>query len=137
ANTRLEYDVTGLGLQVVSLGGSVSSTATTANATFSRVKYSESSKTSVLSLSDTLRFLQGRATGTYSLSWDLDRSYIVSQSVSASYLAQCCGLQVEYQQYNFPDLGFPVSADRRLNFGFVLAGLGTFSNFFGAFGGQP
>lgn len=137
ANTRLEYDVTGLGLQVVSLGGSVSSTATTANATFSRVKYSESSKTSVLSLSDTLRFLQGRATGTYSLSWDLERSYIVSQSVSASYLAQCCGLQVEFQQYNFPDLGFPVSADRRLNFGFVLAGLGTFSNFFGAFGGQP
>jgi LPS-assembly protein len=138
ANSRLEYDVTGLGLQVLSFGGSVSSTATSANATFSRVVYSPSSKTSVLAVSDTLRFLQGRATGTYSLSWDLERSYVVSQSVTGSYLAQCCGLQVEYQQYNFPDLiGFPVSADRRLNFGFVLAGLGTFSNFFGAFGGQP
>lgn len=137
ANSRLEYDVTGLGLQVLSFGGSVNNAATTANATFSRVNYSPTSKTSVLALSDTLRFLQGRATGTYSLSWDLERSYIVSQSVTASYLAQCCGLQLEYQQYNFPDLGFPVNADRRLNFGFVLAGLGTFSNFFGAFGGQP
>ena len=28
-----------------------------------------------------------------------------------------------------------LSADTRYNFGFVLAGLGTFSNFFGAFGG--
>ena len=51
-------------------------------------------------------------------------------------MAQCCGVQVEYQQFNFPDTaGFPLSSDRRINFGFVLAGLGTFSNFFGAFGG--
>ena len=138
ANSRLEYDVTGFGLQSVSLGGSVTSATTTANATFSRVVNPSGSTTSVLSMSDTMRFLQGRATGTYSLSWDLARSYIVSQTVNASYLAQCCGLQIEYQQYNFPDLvGFPVTADRRLNFGFILAGLGTFSNFFGAFGGQP
>jgi LPS-assembly protein len=138
ANSRLEYDVSGLGLQTVSLGGSVTSGAVTANATFSRVVYTPASKTTVLALSDTMRFLQGRATGTYSLSWDLARAYIVSQSLTASYLAQCCGLQVEYQQFNYPDLvGFPVTADRRLNFGFVLAGLGTFSNFFGAFGGQP
>jgi LPS-assembly protein len=137
ANSRLEYDVSGLGLQTVSLGGSLNSGAMTANATYSRVVYTPVSKTSVLAVSDTMRFLQGRATGTYSLTWDLERSYIQSQSVTASYLAQCCGLQVEFQQYNFPDFGFPVSADRRLNFGFVLAGLGTFSNFFGAFGGQP
>jgi LPS-assembly protein len=137
ANARLEYDVTGLGLQSVSLGGSATTGAMTANATLSRVVYSPSSRSSVLSLSDTMRFLEGRATGTYSLSWDLARSYAVSQSLMASYLAQCCGFQVEYQRYNFPDLGFPVTSDRRLNFGFVLAGLGTFSNFFGAFGGQP
>ena len=31
---------------------------------------------------------------------------------------------------------FTDPSDRRLNFAFVLAGLGTFSNFFGAFGGQ-
>jgi LPS-assembly protein len=132
ANGRLEYDVSGLGLQTVSLGGSVSSGAVTANATFSRVVYTSASKTTVLALSDTMRFLEGRATGTYSLSWDLARGYVVQQSISTSYLAQCCGVQLNYQQYNYPDLvGFPVNADRRLTFGFVLAGLGTFTNFFG------
>jgi hypothetical protein len=121
-----------LGLQTVSLGGSVSSGAVTANATFSRVVYTSASKTTVLALSDTMRFLEGRATGTYSLSWDLARGYVVQQSISTSYLAQCCGVQLNYQQYNYPDLvGFPVNADRRLTFGFVLAGLGTFTNFFG------
>ena len=29
-----------------------------------------------------------------------------------------------------------IPSDTRFNFGFILAGLGTFSNFFGAFGGQ-
>ena len=53
-----------------------------------------------------------------------------------SYMAQCCGFQVEYQQFNYPEsVGIPLPSDRRVNFGFVLAGLGTFSNFFGAFGG--
>ena len=50
-------------------------------------------------------------------------------------VAQCCGVQAEFQQFNYP-IGFPISADRRINFAFVLAGLGTFSNFFGAFGGR-
>jgi hypothetical protein len=76
--------------------------------------------------------------GSYSLSWDIGRGYIQSQTAQATYLAQCCGLQVEFQKFNYADVsGFPIPADRRFNFGFVLAGLGTFSNFFGAFGGQP
>ena len=138
ANARIEYDVSGLGLQTVSLGGSVGTTTTTANASYSRVVYSPTSMTHTLTLSDSMRFMDGRTTGSYSLSWDLARSYVVSQSLAGTYLAQCCGFTVEYQQYNYPDVvGFPLSADRRINFGFVLAGLGTFSNFFGAFGGQP
>jgi hypothetical protein len=38
------------------------------------------------------------------------------------------------QKYNYSS-GSPLPSDTRFNFGFVLAGLGTFSNFFGAFGG--
>ena len=90
-----------------------------------------------MSASTTLRWLDGRANGTYSLSWDIARSYVVSQSIVGSYLAQCCGLQVEFQRFNYPEgSGIPIASDTRFNFGFVLAGLGTFSNFFGAFGGQ-
>jgi hypothetical protein len=90
---------------------------------------------SFLSASVRAQAAQNRINGTYSLSWDIARGYVVSQGVVASYMAQCCGVQAEFQQFNYP-VGFPISADRRINFAFVLAGLGTFSNFFGAFGGR-
>ena len=52
-------------------------------------------------------------------------------------MAQCCGVQAEFQQFNYPTgFGLPISTDRRINVAFVLAGLGTFSNFFGAFVGR-
>ena len=53
----------------------------------------------------------------------------------ASYMAQCCGVQADFQTVNYPDNpAFPLRFDRRFNFSVVLAGLGTFSNFFGVFG---
>jgi hypothetical protein len=42
---------------------------------------------------------------------------------------------MEYQQFNFQQSISGVPQDRRFNIGFTLAGVGTFSNFFGAFGG--
>jgi hypothetical protein len=43
---------------------------------------------------------------------------------------------VQFQKFNYGiSSGLPLPSDKRLNFSFVLAGLGTFSNFFGAFGG--
>jgi LPS-assembly protein len=135
---RVEYDVSGRGLQAVTTGANLSFTTASMNLNYSHFRRDRSSSADdYLSSSANLRFLQNRATGTYSLSWDIARSYIVSQSVMASYMAQCCGLQVEYQTVNFPQTtGIPIPSDRRFNFGFVLSGLGTFSNFFGAFGGR-
>lgn len=73
----------------------------------------------------------------YSITRDMNRGYNVQQSIGWSYNAQCCGLAVDYQAFNYPELSalFPVSADRRINISFTLAGLGTFQNMFGAFGG--
>ena len=90
-----------------------------------------------MSYATTLNFLQGRAKGQYGLTWDIGRAGILSQSVGVAYLAQCCGLQAEFQKYKYPQSrpDFPLPSDRRFNVSFVLAGLGTFSNFFGAFGG--
>ena len=57
----------------------------------------------------------------------------MTQNVLGAYMAQCCGLQVEFQRMHLvQSIGIP--SDRRFNISFVLAGLGTFSNFFGAFG---
>ena len=83
-----------------------------------------------------MNFLQGRAKGTYSINWDIAGAGILSQSVGGTYLAQCCGIQVDFQKYRYPvaNPNFPIPSDRRFNVSFVLAGLGTFSNFFGALG---
>jgi hypothetical protein len=138
ANLRLEYDVTGNGLQVLSTGGTLNATAASMNVSFSRQRPSPSSQvTSYLGGSSSLRLLQGRVTGTYALNWDISRAYVVSQSMVGSYMAQCCGFQVEWQNFSYPaSAGIPLRADRRFNVSVVLAGLGSFSNFFGAFGGQ-
>ena len=84
-----------------------------------------------------LNMLEGRARGTYALTWDIGRAGILSQTVAVSYLAQCCGIQADFQKFKYPQASsaFPIPSDRRFNISFVLAGLGTFSNFFGAFGG--
>jgi LPS-assembly protein len=137
-NSRLEYDVTGNGLQLLSAGGGTQGPlgSVTFNYSWRHLNKSQPAD-NYLSTSSSVRLRNGRVTSTYGLSWDIGRSYVVSQTLLASYMAQCCGFQVEYQQFNYPvSVGIPLPSDRRFNFGFTLAGLGTFSNFFGAFGGS-
>ena len=104
---------------------------------FSRQRFDRSQPAnSFLSATTRTQLLENRVTASYAISWDISRSYVVSQGIIGSYMAQCCGIQGEFQQFNYPSgFGLPINADRRINFSFVLAGLGTFSNFFGAFGG--
>jgi lipopolysaccharide assembly outer membrane protein LptD (OstA) len=140
ANTRVEYDVNGNGLQNFSTGASVNSMAVSSNLTFSRSRPSRTSDvSSFLTGSTGLRLREGRVTSQYAISWDVARAYIVNQSVAGSYMAQCCGVQVEFQNFNYqPNSGlttFGLPADRRFNVTLVLSGLGPISNFFGAFGG--
>ena len=62
----------------------------------------------------------------------------LNQRFIAHYNSQCCGIAVEYQKFNFGTragtIGVP--RDHRFNLSFTLAGIGTFSDLFGAFGGQ-
>ena len=75
--------------------------------------------------------------GAYQFHYDLLRDRLLQQRVLVYYNAQCCGVSVEYQTFNFAGLGSraPIPQDRRFNLSFTLAGLGTFANVFGAFGG--
>ena len=86
----------------------------------------------------TVRSPGGRFGGSYAFNYDLFRDYFLQQRLVGYYNAQCCGFGVEYQVYNFlrPDPRTGQSFDRRFNFSFTLAGVGSFSNFFGAFGGN-
>ena len=76
--------------------------------------------------------------GAYSFNYDLLRDRYLQQRLVVYYNAQCCGVSFEFQSFNFEGLGSraPVPNDRRFNVSFTLAGLGTFANVFGAFGGQ-
>jgi len=138
-NMRAEYDVTqGLGLQSLTTGASLNYRAGGVTLNYSRQRFDRTQPAnSFVSASTRMHTLQDRVSGTYSLSWDVARGYVVSQGVVGSYMAQCCGVQAEFQTFNYASgLGLPLSTDRRINVAFVLAGVGTFSNFFGAFVGR-
>jgi hypothetical protein len=138
ANTRIEYDVSGNGLQVLSTGAAINGAQSGVTVNYSRQRIDRTQPVnSYVSASARARLLQTRLSATYTASWDIARSYVVSQGITGAYMAQCCGIQAEFQQFNYPaGFGLPIPSDRRINFSFVLAGLGTFSNFFGAFGGR-
>jgi hypothetical protein len=138
STTRLEYDVHGEGLHVVSTSGTTRIGESSSTVNYSRYQKRTTLKPeSSLSWSSSLALLEGRARGGYSLTWDIGRAGIMNQSVGFSYLAQCCGIQAEFQKFKYPQsrADFPIPSDRRFNVSFVLAGVGTFSNFLGAFGG--
>lgn len=136
-NARLEYDLSGGGLQVLTIGSNINVGRSNANVNYSRRHLNLTSKPDdYLSASSQWRLRGGRIATAYSLSWSITQGYLVSQNIRTTYMSQCCGVQAEFQTFNFPkSSGYPVPADRRFNVSFVLAGLGTFSNFFGAFGG--
>jgi hypothetical protein len=84
-----------------------------------------------------MRGFRNRVGGAYSFNYDLRNDRFLQQRYTAYYNAQCCGIAVEYQTYNLSTFSsFGVPKDRRFNISFSLAGIGTFSNLFGAFGGQ-
>ena len=102
ANARLEYDVTGNGLQVLSAGSTVSTAASSSNVNFSRQRFTPlSDLSSYVSGSSAWRFSQGRITAFYGLNWDIDAKYIYSQSIGGTYMSQCCGVRGDFQVVNF------------------------------------
>jgi LPS-assembly protein len=83
-----------------------------------------------------VRLKQNRYGAIHQFNYDLLRNSFLQQRMMAYYNAQCCGFAVEYQTYDLSRLGYsPVEKDKRLNFSFTLAGIGSFANFFGAMGG--
>ena len=137
---RVEYDVNGYGMQTLSTGATLNSQRASGNVTFSRSRPSPSIQPSTFLTGSTgLRLRDGRVTSQYVINWDVARGYVVNQTIATSYMAQCCGIQAEFQNFNYqPSSGltsFGLPSDRRFNISLVLAGLGSISNFFGAFGG--
>jgi LPS-assembly protein len=141
---RLEYDTDNGGVQSIAANGQVAIAEwLNVNAGFSQRRFASTDITQAyqrdnyLNAAARLQTPSNRVGGTYTFNYDIGRSTMLSSRIVGYYNAQCCGFAVEYQTYNFPQIStlYPVPQDRRFNFSFTLAGLGTFSNFFGAFGG--
>ena len=90
-----------------------------------------------INTSTTVHTTNNRFGGTYTFNYDVLNSRMLQQRMSGFYNAQCCGIAIEYQTYNFGGLNVPVPADHRFFMSFTLAGLGNFSPFNGALGGVP
>jgi LPS-assembly protein len=83
-----------------------------------------------------LRFMDGRFGGNTTINFDIGMRKLYNHRYVAYYSAQCCGIQFEFQSFDYSaNTNILVAKDRRFNMSFTLAGVGSFSNFFGAFGG--
>jgi hypothetical protein len=139
---RMEYDTT-VGtnkLQGLTIGGGVNTALTQGTVTWNQRHYGANfveRPDNFVSGSLTTKNRGGQIGGSFSFNYDLERNNLVQHRWIAFYNAQCCGITMEYQAFNFPgaDSRFVIPTDRRFNLSFSLAGVGSFSNFFGAFGG--
>jgi LPS-assembly protein len=140
---NMEYDPTDETgkLQGFSLNGGVTSATVQASGGWGRRKYATGatglSADNYLQASSTVSSPTQRFSVTGSLNYDVGRKNLMQYRWIGAYNAQCCGIALEYQVHNFPsnDPRFLVPKDRRFNLSFTLAGIGTFSNFLGNFGG--
>lgn len=135
---RLEYDY-GLGaLTNIGINGTVGWRDNVFSTVgWSRVSTGTSVSSNFLNSSVQLRSPGNRLGGNYSFNYDFPHQSFIQQRFIMYYNAQCCGVSVEYQTYDLAQFASrrTVLQDRRFNISFTLAGIGTFSNFFNAFGG--
>ena len=87
-----------------------------------------------LDTSVTWRTAGNRVGGTYAFNFDLMNTDFLQQRVVAYFNSQCCGVSFDWQSIAMPLYGIP--ADRRFGISFTLAGIGSFSNPLGSFGGN-
>ena len=74
----------------------------------------------------------------YSFTYDVLRGGFTQQQIQGFYNAQCCGIALQYQTFNYGINSFsPIPSDHRFFLSFTLAGLGNFSPMNGALGGVP
>ena len=137
---RLDYDPrTEAAIKVLGYGlnGAYRSNMVETSAGWSRQNYGTSSSSNFLQQRTQLRLSGGKYGGTVEFNYDIARSTLLNHRYIAFYNAQCCGISFEYLAYNYvPTTNFPIGQNRRFNMSFTLAGVGSFSNFFGAFGGR-
>ncbi len=148
ATVRAEYDTRIDALKTLGLVGSWSIRDWfTTQGSWSKQRYFSAIDPKTITLENqyvtsqsTLRFMNNRFGGDVSFHYDISKKYFLQRRFLAYYNAQCCGIAVDYQIYDFSGYGssyrLPVERDTRFNISITLSGVGTFSNPLGALGGS-
>jgi hypothetical protein len=145
ATMRLEYHAGREQFETISADGNVRLTSwLRTGGSYSQVKYGltqpgepEAPFTTYLGTQTTVGSPDGRFGGGYSFQMNAAERDMTQQRLGVHYNAQCCGVALEYQTADLPPYltrGGIITQDRRFNLSFTLAGIGSFSNFLGAFG---
>ena len=89
-----------------------------------------------LNTSATFRKANGHFGGTYAFNFDVQHRSWLQQRIVGFYNSQCCGITLDYQTTNVAHLGRPeLTKNHKFSFSFSLAGIGSFANPLGSFGG--
>ncbi len=136
---RTEIDSKYKAFRTISASGTYRSGGVQVNAGWSKRFLIEglpgfSRESDYLDSSVTIRTANNRMGGTYAFNLDLVNNSFLQQRVMTYFNSQCCGVAVDYQSISMPLYGIP--ADRRIGISFTLAGIGSFSNPLGSFGGN-
>jgi hypothetical protein len=144
ATMRMEYDEHVHALRSIAANGGMSHGWVYASAQWSILKSTpttvgqEAVTTShFLNALTTVRIPGNAWSGTYAFNYDIRNTAFINQRYIGHYNTQCCGIAFEYQKFNYGTRAGTVGVpkDHRFNLSFTLAGIGTFSDLFGAFGG--
>jgi LPS-assembly protein len=143
ATFRAEYDTRANALRSVAANGGLTEGWMLVNAGWSLNRSIPLSgipetATHYLNASTSIRKPGNAFAGTYMFNFDLKNKNFLNQRMIGHYNTQCCGIALEFQKFNFGTRAGAVGVpkDYRFNLSFTLAGIGTFSDLFGAFGGQ-
>jgi LPS-assembly protein len=143
ATLRVEYHAGRDQFETISADGNVRLTSwLRTGGSYSQVKYGltqpgepETPFTTYLGTQTMVGSADGRFGGGYSFQMNAAERDMTQQRFGVHYNAQCCGVAFEYQMADLPPyLAAGITQDRRFNISFTLAGIGSFSNFLGAFG---
>lgn len=96
--------------------------------------YAADEVTHFLNAATTLRSRENRMGGSYVMNLDVKQKSFLQQRIMAYFNSQCCGISFDWQTISTPY--YTIKSDRRFGVSFTLAGLGSFSNPMGAFGGR-
>ncbi|HVW05964.1 MAG TPA: putative LPS assembly protein LptD [Vicinamibacterales bacterium] len=96
--------------------------------------YPEALADHYLNASTAIKTRDNHIGGSYIFYFDVKDASFLQQRVMVYYNSQCCGISVDWQTITTPLLSIP--SDRRLGISFTLAGIGSFANPLGSFGGS-